>query len=115
MKHTTAQDDLERRALKLTVISGILKGLFYFILASVIWHDKASSVIIRAFFGGMILGIATEYLFYYRPNIIKHRQLRLLEGYDAEVARAISEKGLSKMLHQNWFVKQHKQRIAQSM
>ena len=104
--------NIERRALRLTLLFGAVKALFYSgIVLAVVGKAFPLSQMILAVAGATLLWAFLDYRWVFRPNIVHHKILkkRLGDHYQIEVFEALKNIGLRRMLYDRWFVKRYNQ------
>ena len=97
--------EIEKRAFRISVIVGLLKGILYGLIPFPIWQDKPLPVILGIFTFTIIASIAGEYFLFYSPNMKAHSKLLQTQkaGYQQKYEVALKELGLRRMLQKHWF------------
>ncbi|MEZ5893291.1 MAG: hypothetical protein R3C58_09145 [Parvularculaceae bacterium] len=101
--------DVENKARINAFLIGVLKGIACAALVIAVSDRK---IVVTPIAAGvtLFLGIFTEYFWYYRPNMKRHREMYLREGsaYAADLAEAVSNLGLIRMVQSWWFINRFK-------
>ena len=100
-------DNLEKNAVYCAIVASFVKGTAFFAIVYFVWRGESLIKILIGYSVALFLAASTEYLWYYRPNMRRHRALLEKEGasYKIELESELTDTGLFFMLQNWWFVK----------